>query len=95
MDGFSSANLYHNQFNIYLFQFNPSLTFKILKMNKNKSPRRGTLKSSPLTSEQSMWVILKFGQLKNVTLVKRAFDTSRDVPNYNAFKRLKINRPFP
>ena len=93
MDGFSSANLYRNQFNIYLFQFNPSLTFKILKMNK--SPRRETLKSSPLTSEQSMWVIMKFGKLKNVTLVKRAFDTSIDVPKYNAFKRLKIIRPFP
>ena len=63
-------------------------------MAKVKSPKRASLKTSPFTAEQVTWVILKYGELKQVRAVQRAFATHfyrkkyREVPNYMAFKRL-------
>ena len=63
----------------------------------SRSPHRASLKNSPFTPEQVPWVILKYGELRHVMAVKRAFATKffnkhpKSVPNYMAFKRL-INR---
>lgn len=59
-----------------------------------KSPKRASLEKSPFNGEQVSWIILKYGELKNVSAVKRAFSTQfykhhpREVPNYMAFKRI-------
>ena len=63
-------------------------------MKPNKiSPRRSSLQLSPFNQEQVSWIILKFGELKCISAVKRAFGTKfyrgypRKVPKLLAFKR--------
>ena len=41
----------------------------------NKSPKRASLDKSPFSEEQVSWIILKFGELKHVMAVKKAFST--------------------
>ena len=48
---------------------------------------------SPFTKEEEKWVILEFGAVRNITMVKRSFRRhfkkySQNVPSFNAFKRL-------
>ena len=49
---------------------------------------------SPFTFEEKKWIILKFGELKSATLVRRAFQKQfpksrpRDVPNREQFQRV-------
>ena len=58
------------------------------------SPKRSFSKLCPFSRDQINWIILKFGDLKNIDKVKKAFGTKfykknpRNVPNYNAFKRI-------
>ena len=50
--------------------------------------------TSPFTFEERKWIILKFGELKSATLVRRAFQkqfpksSPRDVPNRKQFQRV-------
>ena len=58
------------------------------------SPRRASLNLSPFDKDQVTWIILKFGEQRKVTKVKRAFAVKyfpknpRSVSTYLAFKRL-------
>ena len=58
------------------------------------SPYRRLKSNSPFTKEQASWIVLKYGELKSLTRVRRAFrlnffrDKSRKVPDILAFKRL-------
>ena len=45
-------------------------------MAKTRSPKRASLKTSPFTAEQVTWVILKYGELRQVRAVQRAFATN-------------------
>ena len=49
--------------------------------------------NSPFPEEQELWIILEFGELRNVLQVRRKFRIhfkviSKKVPNVNAFKQL-------
>ena len=65
-------------------------------MAPTKSPKRASfsLLSSPFTKEQVSWTILKYGEVRNIKKVQRAFrlrfcpQRPKDTPNYMAFKRL-------
>ena len=58
------------------------------------SPKRSFNKLCAFSRDQINWIILKFGELKNIDKVKKAFGTKfykknpRRIPNYNAFKRI-------
>ena len=57
-------------------------------------PIRHYKQNSPFTQEQASWIVLKFGELKKVTDVRRAFRRKfflkhpRNVPGLKAFQRL-------
>ena len=58
-----------------------------------RSPRRNQRKDSPFTKDQEVWVILEYGKLNNITLVRRSYRVhfkiqAKKVPYFNAFKRL-------
>ena len=58
------------------------------------SPKRSFNKLCAFSRDQINWIIPKFGELKNIDKVKKAFGTKfcknnpRRVPNYMAFKRI-------
>ena len=58
------------------------------------SPCRSFRRNSPFSKEQASWIVLKYGELKSLTQVRRAFrlhffrDSNRNVPNLLAFNRL-------
>ena len=58
------------------------------------SPVRHSRQNSPFSHDQASWVILKFGELNNLSDVRRAFrlkffpKNPRYVPDLKAFKRL-------
>ena len=56
-------------------------------------PYRRQRADAPFTAEQEAWLILEYGAVKNITVLRRHFQqhfkiTSRKVPRYSAFKRL-------
>ena len=56
-------------------------------------PYRRQRSDAPFTEEQETWLILEYGAVKNITVLRRHFQqhfkiTSRKVPRYSAFKRL-------
>ena len=62
-----------------------------------RQPKFSFRKDSPFNAEQSAFIILKFGELKNVALVRRAFGTKfypqhpRMLPHRGQFKRVIDN----
>ena len=58
------------------------------------SPNRRFKSNSPFSREQASWIVLKYGELKSMTRVRRAFrlhfmsDRHREVPTKTAFHRL-------
>ena len=64
-------------------------------MAPTKSLKRASfsLLSSPFTKEQMSWTILKYGEVRNIKKVQRAFRSRfcpqrpKDTPNYMTFKR--------
>ena len=56
-------------------------------------PYRRQRSDAPFTEEQETWLILEYGAVKNISVLKRHFQqhfviTTRKVPSYMAFKRL-------
>ena len=73
----------------FILHFN-QVCFQIYGM---APPYRRQRADAPFTAEQEAWLILEYGAVKNISVLKRHFQqhfviTTRKVPSYMAFKRL-------
>ena len=78
----------------FCYYFNPTYDGIIDMPYCSSNPVRHSRQNSPFSNDETSWVILKFGEIKNLSDVRRAFrleflpKNPRGVPQLKTFKRL-------